>query len=148
MPCSRSARDRELAPGNTSAQIATTQMRTATAMSVLRMGGSLAQPSFDSIGMAREGLAGGRVGGVFVGDEESSFRNGWRGNCLARRPFHGEGSNIGVGANADDHCGCNLGGPGLPAAMFTNEVLIAQVHRDARAIAIPASEISGGGGGA
>ena len=50
-------------------------------------------------------------------------------------------------ANAQDHRGGILGGPAIPAAMFSNEFFITKIHRDARAIAIPASEFFGGSRG-
>src|SRR5439155_25717049 len=100
-----------------------------------------------AIGAPRERFARESVRRVFAGGEESSFRNGLRGGCLARRPSHRNRSNRRVRANAHDHRRGILRGPAIPAAMFANECFVAKVHRDARAIAIPTSEFFGGSRG-
>ena len=46
-------------------------------------------------------------------------------------------------ADAHDHRGGILRGPAFAAAMFPNDFCIAQVHRDARAKAIPAGVFLG-----
>jgi len=62
--------------------------------------------------------------------------------------LHGDGSNVGVRADADDHGGRVLCGPAVAATVFANEFGVAEIHFHAGAVAVPAREFFGGTGSA